>query len=140
MLIFCQRRIVVDVWCNTKIRTRNDMVTKRVVYISIQMFRWIYICFRVIHCIHDNDGNKTAERKMLKGFFINTAKPVHLSCVHSSCFDLAILRNDKLYLKYHDIYFTCFTYTDINGTNWYTPSTNLHKTYALYPVEFNMNW
>jgi hypothetical protein len=77
---------------------------------------------------------------MLTGFFINTAKPVLLSCVHSSCFDLAMLRNVKLYLKYHDIYFTCFTRTDKKGTNWYIPSTNQHKTYAPYPVDFNTNW
>jgi hypothetical protein len=77
---------------------------------------------------------------MLTDFFINTAKPVELSCVHSPCFDQAILGNIKLYLKYHDVTFTRFTCTDIKATNWYSPSTNLRKIYSLYPVEFNMNW
>jgi len=98
-----------------RLGTHNDVVMKRVICISIQMFGWTYICFRTIRCIHVNDWDKTAQCKMLTDFFINAAKPVHLSYVHSPCFHQAILRNIKLYLKYHGVYFTRFACTDIKA-------------------------
>ena len=65
---------------------------------------------------------------MLTGFSINTAKPVRLSCAHSPWFDLEILHNIKPHFKYHNVYFMRFEWTDTKATNWYSPSTNLHKT------------